>query len=342
MTLRWLQVRVGGTKRAAAAKSIAEFVKEAVEKLLTDHSEELGQLDSIQQLASGLADTSPNTQATVGASPLRSHLQNGHANGAAGTQQASPVRSHKQSGSAIAAGTQQEYTRPKGSSSEATHAQRSSSRSVTSQPAEKTDASRAAAEANMAEPTTLALNLTNQATQPAAALQETVPTDAGTCAGEEATAVEWRMTLPKIAEASAECNGTSGSAQQVFAKQTFKDGQGTLETPSLFQNTNQQPQSLAQPDSPTHAGSEDTLSAHGKSATIGHDAAQDNEMADVADSPTADRENVPDNIDSPFSQSQGKARQAAEAAGISLRLSLQGAGGQGAPEAHAQEWEDMD
>ena len=325
-------------------KSIAEVVKEAVEKVLTHHSKVVGQLDSIEQLASGLADTSPNTQATLGASPLRSHLlQNGHANGAAGTQQASPVRSHKQNGSATVAGTQQEHIRPKASSSGASHQQRSSSRSITSQPADTTDASGVASEANMAEPATLQLNPVNQTTQPAANLQETVPTDAGPCEGEDATAVEWRMTLPKIAEASAECNGTSGSAQQLqFAKQAFKDGQGTLETPSLFQNTNQQPQSLDQPSSPTHAGSEDTLSAHGKSAGAKHDAAQDDEMAEAADSPTADRENIPDNHGSPFSQSQGKARQAAEAAGISLRLSLQGAGGQAAPEAPAQEWEDMD
>ncbi len=342
MTLPFLQVRAGKMIQVAATKSIAEVVQAAVESLLTAHSEEVGQLDSIEQLASGLADTSPNTQATLGASPLRSHLQNGHANGAAGTQQASPARSHKQSGSAVAAGTQQEHTRPKASSSEATHAQRSSSRSVTSQPADKTDASGAAAEADMAEAATLQLNPINQATQPAADLQETVPTDGGTCECEGPTAVEWRMTLPKIAEASAECTGTFGSAQQLqFAQQAFKDGQGTLETPSLFQNTNQQPQSLAQAYSPTHAGSEE-MSAHDKSAGVEHDAAQDDEMAEAADSPTADRENIPDNCTSPFSQSQSKARQAAEAAGISLRLSLQGTGGQGAPAAPAQEWEDMD
>ena len=328
---------------------MAAAVGEAVEKLLTKRSQEMGQLDSLQQLilGAGLADTSPNTQATIGASPLRSHQNIGHANGGPGTQQASPVRSHRQNGFAVdAAGTQQEHTRLKGSSSEVTHPQRSSSRSVTSQPADKTEAAGMAAmatEANLAELATLPTSLANQATQPAADLQEAMAAEGDPCENEEPTAAQWRVKLPRIAEASAECNGASGSAQQVqFAKHAFRDNQGTLETPSLFPGSNQQPPSLAQPS--TAAGSEEKLqgSQQQGSAGLGPDAAQEGNQAEAADSPTADRENVPANNTAPFSQSQGKVHPAAEDAGNSLRLSLQGAGGQGVPEAHAQEWEDMD
>ena len=330
---------------AAAANSMAAVVTEAVEKLLTKRSQEVGQLGHIEKLllAAGLTDTSPNIQATPGASPPRSLQQNGYAKGAAGTQQASPMRSHKQNGSAVdAAGTQQEHTRLKGSSSEATHPQRSSSRSVTSQPADKTEANGMVTEGMVAELATLPTNLANQATQPATGLQETLAAEGSPCEGGEPTAAQWRVKLPRIAEASAECNGASASAQQVqFGKHAFRDNQGTLETPSLFPGSSQQPPSLAQPS--TAAGSEEKLQGGQLgSAGLGHEKAQEEEVAVAADSPTADRENVPANHTVPFSQSQGKARQAAEDPGNSLRLSLQGAGGQGTPEAHAQEWENMD
>ena len=352
MRLVRLQVREAGADQdaaarhiAATAKSMAAAVSEAVEKLLTQRGQEMGQLDSLQQLmlTAGLADTSPNTQATICASPLRSHQNNSHANGGPRTQQASPVRSHKQNGLvADATGTQQEHTRLKGSSSEAAHPQRSSSRSVTSQPADQTEAADMATEANPAELATLPANLANQATQPAADLQETMAAEEDPREDEEPTAAQWRVKLPRIAEASAECNGASGSAQQVqFAKHGFRDNQGTLETPSLFPGSNQQPPSLAQPS--TAAGSEEKLQGGQQgSAGLGHDAAQEGDPAEAAASPTADRENIPANHTVAFSQSQGKAHQAVEDAGNSLKLSLQGAGGQGAPEAHAQEWEDMD
>lgn len=352
MVLLWLQVLKGRIEQdtaarsmETAAKSMAAFVSKAVEKLLTKRSEEAGQLGHVEKLllAAGLADTSPNTQATPGASPLRSHQQSGYAKGAAGTQQASPARSHKQNGSAVdAAGTQQEQTRLKGSSSEATHPQRSSSRSVTSQPADQTEAAGIVTEANVIELATLPINLANQATQPAADLQEVLAAEGSPREGEEPTAAQWRVKLPRIAEASAECNGASASTQQVqFGKHAFRDNQGTLETPSLFPGSNQQPPSMAQPS--TAAGSEEKLQG-GQLGTagLGHEKSQEDDLAEAADSPTADRENVPANHAAPFSQSQGKAHQAAEDPGNSLRLSLQGAGGQGAPEAHAQEWEDMD
>lgn len=253
------------------------------------------------------------------------------------------LRSIRQNGHTEAAGTQQEHTKLKGTSSEVTHPQRSSSKSVTSQPAEAIHRSEGADTAKQAK-------LVDQVTLPAADLEEkmdNIERELGE--EEEPTASEWRTKLPQIAEASAECNGNDNTAseqQQVqFGKHLFKDGQGTLETPSLFPGSNQQPPSLAQHHTAT--GTEEKLQAkHAQTGSQGGSAGHNAEHANgvTNGSPTSDRENIPMNHSAPYSQSQGKPPHVASAEenGESLRLSLQGAGGQKFPRAHEQEWDDME
>ena len=214
---------------------------------------------------------------------------------------------------------------------------------MTSQPAEPTHRSEGAGTVDQ-------VKLVDQVTLPAADLDEEmddIEKEPGV--EEEPTASEWRTKLPQIAEASAECNGNDNTAsaqqQMQFEKHLFKDGQGTLETPSLFPGSNQQPPSLAQHS--TAAGTEEKLQArHAQTGSQGGSADHNAEHANgvTNGSPTSDRENIPMNHSAPFSQSQGKPPHVAgaEGNGESLRLSLQGAGGQKSPRAHEQEWDDME
>lgn len=343
-----LQVREAEAEQEAAAKNMAATFQEAIGQLAAKRGQQGALLDALQrQLAAALTDTNPNTQATLQAyqtSPERSHRQtNGAPQEVAGTQQASPARSHRQTNGALVevAGTQQEQgQRLKGSSSEATHAQRSSCRSVTS---------------GQAESAHEAAGVSDQATLPGAEpepdlddmkTQRAFPPEEG---NEEPTAAQWRTKLPQIAEASsAECHGDNspGTQHVSLVKLAFKDGQGTLGTPSLFPGSNGQLQLPSLVQNSTAAGSQERLQAGpaqpgSQGAGAGHKAAhEDDDMADG--SPTADRENVPDNHSAPRPHSQGKGSQAAGDAGDSLKLSLQSAGGQGGAARHAEEWDDME
>ena len=99
----------------------------------------------------------------------------------------------------------------------------------------------------------------------------------------------------------------------------FKDNQVTLETPSLFPGSHQQPNGHMQ-DS-TAAISQERLRESdaqlaNQDGAAGHMAVQE---AAADGSPTANRENVPLNHSAPLSQSQGKPGQALQDAGGSLR-----------------------
>lgn len=290
-------------EQESAAKDVAVAFHQAMEKLVSKGTRKKALLDSLQQqLAAGMAETSLNTQATLLASPARLPRPNGYAH--------------------YAVGTQQEQARQKGTSSERTHAQRSSSRSVTSEPA---DSAHHLPEAPMAE----------QATQPAAEPEDNMDADGAHPLDEEPTAAQWHTKLPQIAEASAECNVNSAGGQHVsFAKHAFKDAQGTLEMPSLFQ------QGAGTLQTSTAAASQEKLPAS-NAQPAGEGETAEKEPAGSG-SPTANRENVPVNHTAPFSQSQGKPAVAPEDPGTPLRLSLQGAGGPGGPEQHGEEWDDMD
>ena len=326
---------------------MASTFQEAIGQLAAKRGQQGALLDALQrQLAAVLTDTNPNTQATLQAfqaSPERSHRQiNGAPQEVAGTQQASPARSHRQTNGALVevAGTQQEQgqrQRPKGSSSPATHAQRSSCRSVTSETAHE------------------AAGVSDQATLPGAEAEpglddmETQRAFPPEEVNEEPTAAQWRTELPQISEASsAECRGdqSPGTQHVSLVKLAFKDGQGTLGTPSLFPGSNGQLQLPSLVQNSTAAGSQERLQAlpaqpGSQGAGAGHEAAhKDDDMADG--SPTADRENVPDNHPAPRPHSQGKGSQAAGDAGSSLKLSLQSAGGQGGAVRHAEEWDEME
>ena len=297
------------TDASQAAAAFQEAL--AAQQQMTSGQE--GRLRSLRrQLAADLADVSPHSQTTA---------------------PASPGPSHRQTHPTAAAPTQQDAARLKGISSQSTHAQRSSgSRSVTSQP-------------NDSAPKMEPADLSEQATQAAVEVpnQDMVSNGALPMEDNEPTDAERSMKLPQIAEASAERIDSLPAQQHIsFMNGAFKDNQVTLETPSLFPGSHQQPNGHMQ-DS-TAAVSQERLRESdaqlaNQDGAAGHTAVQEA----VADgSPTANRENVPLNHSAPLSQSQGKPGQALQDAGGSLKLSLQGAGGQAGPERYGDEFEEME
>ena len=108
--------------------------------------------------------------------------------------------------------------------------------------------------------------------------QDVDPSEASHLEDNELTAAEMRMKLPQIAEASAEVKDSLPAQQHIsFMSGAFKDNQVTLETPSLFPGSHQQPYFHIQ-DS-TAAGSQDRLRESdaqlpNQDATAGCDASQ--------------------------------------------------------------------
>ena len=299
-------------QRRDASQAAAAFQEAlAAQQQMTSGQE--GRLRSLRrQLAADLADVSPHSQTTA---------------------PASPGPSHRQTHPTAAAPTQQDAARLKGISSQSTHAQRSSgSRSVTSQP-------------NDSAPKMEPADLSEQATQAAVEVpnRDMVSNGALPMEDNEPTDAERSMKVPQIAEASAEHIDSLLAQQHIsFMNGAFKDNQVTLETPSLFPGSHQQPNGHMQ-DS-TAAISQERLRESdaqlaNQDGAAGHTAVQEA----VADgSPTANRENVPLNHSAPLSQSQGKPGHALQDAGGSLKLSLQGAGGQAGPERYGDEFEEME
>ena len=310
--IRCLSSQAEECQRREASQAAAAFQEAlAAQQKMTGGQE--GRLGSLRrQLAADLADVSPHSQATA---------------------PASPGPSHRQTHPTAAAPTQQDAARLKGLSSQSTHAQRSSgSRSVTSHP-------------NDSAPKTEPADVSEQATQAAVEVlnQDTDTGGALPLEDNKPIAAERRTKLPQIAEASAERIDSLPAQQHIsFMNGAFKDNQVTLETPSLFPGSHQQPNDHVQ-DS-TAAGSEEMLRESdaqlpNQNGIAVHTAVQE---AVASGSPTANRENVPLNHSAPFSQSQGKPRQALQDAGGSLKLSLQGAGGQAGPERYGDEFDDME
>ena len=297
------QRRDAGQAAAAFQEALA-----ALQQMTGGQSDLLGSLR--RQLAADLADVSPHSQTTA---------------------PASPGPGHPQTHPTAAAPTQQDAARLKGISSQSTHAQRSSgSRSATSEP-------------NDSAPKMEPPDASEQATQAAVEVPNQGEDPEGALPLEEPIAADGRLKLPQIAEASAErIDSLPGQQHISFMNGAFKDNQVTLETPSLFPGSHQQPNGHMQ-DS-TAAGSEDRLRESdaqpaNRDAAAGHTAVQE---ATANGSPTANRENVPLNHSTPFSQSQGKPGQALQDAGDSLKLSLQGAGARAAPERYGEEFDDME
>ena len=264
-------------QRRDASQAAAAFQEEALAAQQQMTSGQEGRLRSLRrQLAADLADVSPHSQTTA---------------------PASPGPSHRQTHPTAAAPTQQDAARLKGISSQSTHAQRSSgSRSVTSQP-------------NDSAPKMEPADLSEQATQAAVEVpnRDMVSNGALPMEDNEPTDAERSMKVPQIAEASAEHIDSLLAQQHIsFMNGAFKDNQVTLETPSLFPGSHQQPNGHMQ-DS-TAAISQERLRESdaqlaNQDGAAGHTAVQEA----VADgSPTANRENVPLNHSAPLSQSQGK------------------------------------